>query len=78
LNDDITKYRSLIVATGSVSSGDLRHEPVRGWYTSGFRPGADYLNVPTSNGKLVAAIDTSTQIRIVSASDPLRYIIGII
>lgn len=78
LNDDITKYRSLIVATGSVSTGDLRHEPVRGWYTSGFRPGADYLNVPTSNGKLVAAIDTSTQIRIVSASDPLRYIIGII
>ncbi|TNJ67586.1 hypothetical protein FE784_04175 [Paenibacillus hemerocallicola] len=76
LSDDITKYRSLIVATGSVSGGDLRHETARGWYTSGFRPGTDYLNVATSNGKLIASIDTNNQITLVSASDPLRYIIG--
>lgn len=78
LNDDITKYRMLIVATGAVSGGDLRHEFVRGWHASGFRPGTDYLNVATSNGKLVASIDTNTQITLVSASDPLRYVIGVL
>lgn len=78
LNDDITKYKSVIVATGSVSDGNLRHEWARGWSTSGFRPGTDYLNVSTSNGKLVATIDTNNRITIISASDPLRYIIGIL
>ena len=77
LNDDITNYKSLIVATGAVSSGDLRHEFVRGWFTSGFRPGTDYLNVATSNGRLIASIDSNRQITVLTASDPLRYIIGI-
>ncbi|MEF3313605.1 right-handed parallel beta-helix repeat-containing protein [Paenibacillus sp. GYB004] len=78
LNDDITKYRTLIIATGSVSGGGLRHEIARGWYTSGFRPGTDFLNVATSGGKLVASIDTHTQLTVVSASDPLRYVIGVL
>ncbi|RKN83770.1 right-handed parallel beta-helix repeat-containing protein [Paenibacillus ginsengarvi] len=78
LNDDITKYKSIIVATGSVSDGNLRHETARGWSSSGFRPGTDFLNVSTANGKLVASIDTSRQLTIVSTSDPLRYVIGIL
>ncbi|WP_028549214.1 right-handed parallel beta-helix repeat-containing protein [Paenibacillus sp. UNC451MF] len=77
LNDDITKYRSVIVATGSVTDETLRHEIARGWITTGFRPGTDIIHVLTSNGQFVAKIEASNQILIVSASDPLRYIIGV-
>ncbi|CAG7645244.1 right-handed parallel beta-helix repeat-containing protein [Paenibacillus allorhizosphaerae] len=77
LNDDIRNYSSVIVATGAVTGGDLRHEIARGWSASGFRPGTDYINVSTSKGKFVAAIVEGRQIQIMSASDPLRYIIGI-
>jgi len=78
LLDDITKYRYIIVATGSVSSGGLRHEIARGWFSTGFRPGTDFINVQTNNGKFIASVDTPTQITITTADDPLRYIIGVL
>ncbi|WP_282942924.1 right-handed parallel beta-helix repeat-containing protein [Paenibacillus sp. RC67] len=77
LNDDITKYRSVIVATGSVTDGTLRHESARGWITTGFRPGTDYIQVSTTNGQFVGKVEASNRILIISASDPIRYIIGI-
>lgn len=77
LLDDISKYRIVIVATGAVSSGELRHETARGWQAEGFRPGTDYIHVQTAGGQFVAKIESGTRLRIVSASDPLRYIIGV-
>ncbi|CAG7618845.1 hypothetical protein PAESOLCIP111_02154 [Paenibacillus solanacearum] len=77
LLDDITKYRSVVVATGAVSSGELRHETARGWLIGGFRPGTDFIHVATASGKFVAMIESGTRLRIVSASNPLRYIIGV-
>ena len=78
LLDDIRKYRHLIVATGGVSNGGLRHEIARGWFSTGFRPGTDFINVQTNNGKFIASVDTPTQITITTANDPLRYIIGVL
>ncbi|WP_036746506.1 right-handed parallel beta-helix repeat-containing protein [Paenibacillus sp. UNC451MF] len=77
LNDDIRNYKSILVATGAVANGNLRHESARGWSTSGFRPGTDFINVSTANGTLVASILTETKLQLISSSDPVRYIIGI-
>lgn len=78
LQDDITNYKSLVVATGAVSDGNLRHEIARGWYTIGFRPGTDFINVQTAQGRFVAKILSNRQIQIIEASDSLRYIIGVL
>jgi parallel beta-helix repeat protein len=78
LKDDITKYSQVLVATGAVASGGLRTSLAYGWFNLGFRPGSDFINVTTNNGKLIASIDTTTQITVTSASDSLRYIIGVL
>ncbi|CAG7615169.1 hypothetical protein PAESOLCIP111_01785 [Paenibacillus solanacearum] len=77
LNDDITKFKAVIVATGVVSEGGLVHEYARGWSSSGFRPGTDSINVATANGRFAAVIAGTHQIRITRADDPLRYLIGV-
>lgn len=77
LMDDISKFRYVVIATGDVGSGQLRHSFARGWSLSGFRPGNDYINVSTSNGKFIASIDDERTITIITADDPLRYVIGV-
>ncbi|MFE5320481.1 right-handed parallel beta-helix repeat-containing protein [Paenibacillus sp. NPDC056579] len=77
LNEDIRNFKSVIIATGAVSTGNLRHETARGWSTSGFRPGTDFINVATANGSLVASIVNETRLQLISTSDPVRYVIGI-
>ena len=78
LNDDINNYKHLIIATGTVGTNNLRHEIARGYFNGGFRPGEDYINVNTSNGKLVARVVSERKINILSASDSLRYIVGVV
>ncbi|MGN7311445.1 hypothetical protein ACTHQ4_10105 [Alkalicoccobacillus gibsonii] len=77
LSESINNFKELIVATGIVSSNNLRHEIARGWRSISFRPGEDFINVSTSNGKFVARIDSERKLTILSTSDPLRYIIGV-
>ena len=78
LNDNINYYRHLIIATGTVSSGNLRHEIARGYFNNGFRINEDFINVPTSNGQFSAKVISEREIQIVKASDNLRYIIGVL
>lgn len=77
LNDDITKYQKVRVATGSAGANFVTDE-ARGWSTSGFRPGTDHINVRTKNGSASMSIATSTSLAISgTASDAVRHVIGI-
>lgn len=74
LRSDISKYTKLSVMTGTRSSGNLSVGESRSWIDEKFVPNSDYINVPTSNGRLIAKIIDNYKIQILRADDPLRYI----
>lgn len=77
LSGNITQYRYLFVATGTVGTGNLRTSLARPFGANNFRVGLDFINVSTSNGKFMASITATNQITITSTSDDLRNVYGV-
>lgn len=75
---DITGYGGLRIATGVVEDGELYTDYARGWSTTGFRVGTDYVNIKTFSGTAQMTIPAATTLTIQgTASDPIRYVIGV-
>ena len=74
LRDDISKYSEVSVFTGGAGAGSMSFDS-RGW-TTGFRPGTDYVNGRSLNGNVVMQITNGTTLTIVSAADSVRFIVG--
>lgn len=78
LLDSVANYRRLAVATGTVGAGTLMTDEARGWYSEGFRPGTDAVNVRSKNGTVSMTIPAATTLSIVgTAPDSVRYVIGV-
>lgn len=75
LKDAITNYQEVDVATGAAGAGYSTFT-ARGW-TSGFRPGTDYVNGRSINGNCIMAITNSMTLTVTgTAPDAIRFIIG--
>lgn len=77
LTEDITKFKHLLVVTGSATDGSLQTGIARGFGANNFRVGTDYIRVPTAAGSFVAKVTGTKEITIQSTNNNLRYIYGI-
>lgn len=77
LSGDITKFKTLLVVTGSPTDGTLQTGVCSSFNTTTFRVNTDYIRVPTADGYFLAQVTGNTQITIQNANNNLRYIYGI-
>ena len=76
LNKSIENMKMLYITTGNVGGGKLITSLIRGWYKEGFRIGDKYV-IQSFTDKTVFEIVSHTQIKVISTSDDVRYIVGV-
>lgn len=77
LLDDITKYKHILIQTGSISSLTLTTSLCRSFGTANFRVGSDMIRVSTATGNLTARVTNNKELTIDVCNDPIRNIWGL-